>query len=90
MSQLTPCPNCRQHIRLTEEKCPFCQAPLQGLIPQPIQAVDSRMTAPMYGGPEMMRPATKYGGPPGARAMRSLVLVGGVVVVVYIIVHLVR
>ena len=25
---LTPCPACRRHLRLEEERCPFCAAPL--------------------------------------------------------------
>ena len=28
MSQLSPCPTCQRHARLTDAACPFCNAPL--------------------------------------------------------------
>jgi hypothetical protein len=88
MSELTPCPNCRQHVRLSEATCPFCQASLQGLIPAPLLISPEMIyTAPAYGGPRL---APKYGGPPIVRAARWLLLVGGVGITVYLVVHLAR
>ena len=88
MSQLTPCPNCRQHVRLSEATCPFCQAPLQGLIPEPLPNLPEVIySVPAYGGPRL---APKYGGPPIVRAARLLLLVGGVGITVYLVLHLVR
>lgn len=88
MSQLTPCPNCHQHVRLSETQCPFCQATLRGLLPEPLPITPQTIySVPAYGGPRL---APKYGGPPIIRAARLLLFVGGVGVTVYLIVHMVR
>jgi len=33
MKRLVPCPHCRRHMHATEERCPFCDAPL-GHVPE--------------------------------------------------------
>ncbi len=37
MSQLTPCPACRRHVRKTETTCPFCSASVSlASVPAPV------------------------------------------------------
>lgn len=41
MSQLTPCPACARHVRISEAECPFCSAALD-LSATPSPALPSR------------------------------------------------